>query len=188
MKRISCNCLFANRPHENDRFIPTYCDTILGIRCVWGVLVRRSLCLFWRETHPKGLYTRSPTRREEDEGRKVPEKREGHSQQKRAVKRRSVARWESGREETSQQKSDRRLLGPVDLQMPGWPTREDESAFLVACGSFARIQARDSLQMHGELHKNVTDFSLLALGTNPSPRLFVCLFFFLPPSRLCFVC
>ena len=37
---------------------------------------------------------------------------------------RSVNRWESGGEETSQQKSERQLLGSIDLPMPGWPTRE----------------------------------------------------------------
>ena len=35
------------------------------------------------------------------------------------------------------------------------------------------MYARDSLQMHGELHKNVTDFSPLALGANPN----LCFFF-----------
>ena len=47
---------------------------MLGIGCVgvW-VLVRRSLCLFWRETCTKGLCARFATRPEEDEGRKVPE-------------------------------------------------------------------------------------------------------------------
>ena len=50
------------------------------------------LCLLWRETHAKGLRVRFPTRPEEDEGRKVPERTEEKSieqgsQQKRAVKR-----------------------------------------------------------------------------------------------------
>ena len=36
--------------------------------------LRRSLCLFWRETHSKGLRARSPARPEVEEGRKVPEK------------------------------------------------------------------------------------------------------------------
>ena len=34
--------------------------------CGW-VPVRGSLCLFWRETHSKGLHPRSPTRPKEDE-------------------------------------------------------------------------------------------------------------------------
>ena len=65
------------------------------------VQVRESLCLFWRETHTKGLRARSPTRPEEDERRKVPgtvgrreQSREGHSAD------------ESGRDETSQQKTE----------------------------------------------------------------------------------
>ena len=39
--------------------------------------VRRSLCLFWRETQTKG--SRSPARPEVDEERKVREKTEGQS-------------------------------------------------------------------------------------------------------------
>ena len=41
------------------------------------------------------------------------------------------------------------------------------------CGNFARIHARDSSLMHRKLHKSVTNFSLLALGANPSPCLVV---------------
>ena len=92
---------------------------------------------------------------------------EGHSQQKGAEEtsrqRRSVKRWESGREETSQQKSERRLLGPVDVHRPGWTTREDESTFLVVLWNFTQIHARDSLQIHEELPKGVTDLPLLHL-------------------------
>ena len=57
------------------------------------------------------------------------------------------------------------------------------SAFLVVCGSFARIHARASPQMRRKLCWSVTNFSLLALGANRAP----CWFSFLPPSRLCFV-
>ena len=120
-------------------------------------------------------------------------RREGMSQQKgaedsclpeRADKRRSVKRWEQGREETSQQKSERRLLRPVDQQMPVWPTREDKSALLVDSGSFARVHVRVSPQKY-RMHKSVINFSLLALGAKPSPSLFV---LFLPPLRLCILC
>ena len=45
------------------------------------------------------------------------------------------------------------------------------------CGNSARIHARNSPQMHWKLYKSVTNFSLLALGANPSPWLFVLLFF-----------
>ena len=105
---------------------------------------------------------------------------EEDSRQEKAAKRRSVKRWEQGREETSRQKSERRLLGPVDPQMPGWPMREDESAFLVACGSFTRIHTRDSLQKHGEQHK-VLDFYFLRLELTQARD-------FLPPFRLCILC
>ena len=44
------------------------------------------------------------------------------------------------------------------------------------CGNFARIHVRDSPQMHSKLPKSVPNFSLLALGANPSPCLFVFLF------------
>ena len=49
--------------------------TMLDIRlCGCGcVPVRGPLCLFWRETHTKGLCVRLPTKPEEDEGRKVPQ-------------------------------------------------------------------------------------------------------------------
>ena len=39
-----------------------------------GALVRRSLCLFWREAQIKGLSSRSPTRPEVNKETKVPEK------------------------------------------------------------------------------------------------------------------
>ena len=105
--------------------------------------------------------------------------REGRSQRQSAgdvsQKKDTVKKWEQGRVETRQQKSERRLLGPVDLQMPGCPTREDESAFLVASWRFARTHACDSQHTHGGLHKSVTDFSFLALGAKPSP--WFCSFF-----------
>ena len=186
-----CNLLWINEKGKEE------CDMMLGIcfcGCVW-VPVRWSICLFWRETHTKSLCKRSPMRPEEDKGRKVPDtvgrteqSREGHSQQKRTIgsQEKVSQRWELSREETSQQKSERLLLELVDLQMMGWPKREDESAFLMVCGSFMWIHARKSLQMHGELHKSVTNLSLLALGANPSSCLFV-LFLSTPPV-VYFVC
>ena len=41
------------------------------------------------------------------------------------------------------------------------------------CGIFARIHARASPQIHRKLRQSVTNISLLALGANPSPCLFV---------------
>ena len=62
--------------------------------CVW-VPVREFLCLLWCETHTKGLGTRSLARPEVDEGRKISEKTERVS-------------WQRRPEEDGQQK------GPVD--------------------------------------------------------------------------
>ena len=91
---------------------------------------------------------------------------------------RSVKRWESGREETSRQKSERRLLRPVDLQTPGWPTREFKSALLVALWEFSLEYTFVLAHKNTECTKIVTQtFPLLALGANSSPWLFVYLFF-----------
>ena len=52
---------------------------------------------------------------------------------------------------------------------------------------FACIHAWDS-QMHTTLHESVTNFSLIALGTNPSPCLFVLLFFHSIGCVCCILC
>ena len=63
----------------------------------------------------------------------------------------------------------------------------DESAFHGLVEVSRKIHARDSLQRHWRAaQKCHINFPLLALGADPSPRLFVCSFF--PPSQLCFVC
>ena len=110
--------------------------------CVW-VPVREPLCLFWRETHTKGLRTRSPTRPE------VKRERRSERRQKKAVSRReqkrtigmrgqsekdTVSRKEqqrpvdrtaqstemkAGQRRTEEQKLERRLLRSADLQRPG---------------------------------------------------------------------
>ena len=59
--------------------------------------VRGSLCLFWRETHTKGLHARLPTRPEEDEGR----------QGTRAKQKKAVDRTGQSVGENSRQKSGR---------------------------------------------------------------------------------
>ena len=110
------------------------------------VLVRESLCLFWRETHTKGLRARSPTRPEEDEGRKIPERQpaEGSSR-------------DQSTGEVSQEKdtvSRREQKRPVDRTgLPGdesWAERGDQSTEVsIASGFvrvFARVHARVSLQ------------------------------------------
>ena len=137
-----------------------------------GASLRITLSVLTRNPH-KGLARETSLGTGRGLGKEGPR----NSRQERAVKRRSVKRWEQGWEETSQQKSERWLLRTVDLQMPGWPTWEDKSALLVTCGSFTRVHARVSPQKHKK-HKSVIDLSLLALGANPSPWLF----FF---SRLC---
>ena len=164
------------------------CDTMCVIRfCGCGCQSEDSFVCFWRETHTKGLQARSPTRPEEDEGRKVPELKRSQSTGESSQEKVAVKRWELVREETSQQKSERRLLRPVDRQMPVWPTREDKSALLVTCGSFARVHAHVSPLKH-RMHKSVTNFSLLALGANPSPWLFVLLFFHPLGCVCCVLC
>ena len=139
---------------------------------VW-VSASQKIPSFWCETYTNGLRAWFPTKPEEDEGRKEGPRRE----QKKPVKRRKQNVWT--KQSTGESKW---LLGCIDRR-PDWPTWEDESAWWL-CGNFVRIHTRDSLQMHGELHKSVTNFSFPVLRANPSP----CLFSFLPPSRLCFVC
>ena len=95
------------------QFNQVYCDTMLGIRCVSvsGCQSDDPFDCFGTKLTQRA---RSPTRPEVDKGRKFRE--------------RPVRQSAEG--------SRRRLLGPVDLQMPGWPTREDGSAFLVALWTF----------------------------------------------------
>ena len=121
--------------------------------------VRKSLCLFWRETHAKGLSTRSSTRPEVGEGRNVREKAEV-SQQK-------------GVEEMS------RLKRAVKRKRKTQST--EVSMACGFCGSFAPVHARVSTQ---NAQKSVTEFPFLRMELTPC--LLVCSF--LPPSRLCFMC
>ena len=147
--------------------------------CVW-VPIRESLCLLWRETHTKGLSAISTARPEVDEGRKVPEKTERLSWQRRAEEGSREIKAGQRREKNRGQKDW--LLRPVDLQRPGWPTREDKSALLVALWEFSL--AYTFALAHRIPQKLSQTSPFLALGVNPSPCLFVCSF--LPPSRLCF--
>ena len=68
-----------------------------------GVPVRGSLCLFWRETHTKGLCARFPTRPEEDEGMKDPESTE-------------VDRTDQSTEQESRQKSGEAVSQEKDVE------------------------------------------------------------------------
>ena len=71
-----------------------------GIRVCGCVGASQRIPLFWHETHTKGFRARFPTRPEEYEGRKVPERTEETSGQKEAVRRTGQSAGES-----SQQKS-----------------------------------------------------------------------------------
>ena len=140
------------------------------------VPVRGSRCLFWRETHTKGLRARFPTRLEEDKGRKVPEKtggrteenREKNSLQNRAVRRREQA--------TSRMYEPRGWVDQHEKisQHSGW-----------LWGKFVRIHAPVSSQNARKVSQT-SPFLRLELT-----QVCICLFSFLPPSRLrmlCFVC
>ena len=111
----------------------------MHLLCGWGckwVPVRGSLCLFWCETHTKGLRTRSPMRPEEDKGRKVPERKvpenrtEQGSRQNKAVDR-------------SQGKPTARMCEPRG-RVAQSERMSQRSGWL--CGNFAQIHARDSSQ------------------------------------------
>ena len=133
--------------------------------------VRRFLCLFWRETHTKGLRARFPTRLEEDEGRKVPwrteETRTEKEAEQRCVQNRGVSRSE---QETARICGLRRRVGQRErMSQHSW----------WFCGNFTRIHACDSSQNA----RKVSQTSLLLRLEQTQVR--ICLFSFLPPSRLC---
>ena len=95
---------------------------------------------------------------------------------------RSRQSGDESRAEKREQKSERRLR-PVDLQRPGWPTRENKSALLVALWEFSlKYTLTLAHRMHKKCHK-LLPFLRLEL-TQVCVCLFVCSF--LPPSRLCF--
>ena len=103
-----------------------------------------------------------PTQRtcsqEEDEEAKVPE------QNRRRQSAEESSQQKSGREPTVR---ERRLRGPVNRGRVGEGERTSQHSRWL-CRNLARIHARDSPQMYRKLHKSVTNFSLLALGANPS--------------------
>ena len=110
---------------------------MLGIRCVgvYGCQSEDPFVYFRAKPTQRACAWDVPRDRKRTRKWKSERKTEGDSWQEREVKRWSVKRWEQGREETSQQTSGRQLLRPVHQQMPGWQTRENESAFLMAlCG------------------------------------------------------
>ena len=69
----------------DSKHMETSCDTMCSNSAPFVLaLLRRSLCLFWCETHTKRLRTRSSARPEVKAGRKVREKTERVSRQRRA--------------------------------------------------------------------------------------------------------
>ena len=146
------------------------------------VPARESLCLFWRETHTMGLRTRTGMTREGKSQRSVgrwevsqeTDTVSRREQKETSRQNRSVKRWESGREETNEQKSERWLLRPVDLQTPGWPTREFKSAFLVALWEFS---LEYTLALAHRMHKKCYSLPPSCAWSWPK-SVFVCSFSF----------
>ena len=131
---------------------------------------RRSLCLFWRETHTKDWEWDLPRDRKW--------RREGRSQ------RRQRSSWQRWAEE------DRRLEVAVQRGRlaEGGSEKKESTEVSTPIGFIEvsrKIHARDSLQMHGELHESVTQTSpFLRLElTHVRASSFV---FLLSPSWLCF--
>ena len=141
--------------------------------------VRESLYLLWRETHTKAWARdlRRDRKWRSQKGQKGSwwRKTERGSWQQSAEGGRK--RWKQGRE-GSQQKSERRLLRPDDLQRGRVNQCEKMSAWLVAFVEVSRkIHASDSLQMHGECKVSLN--SLSCAWSWPKSILFVCSF---PPT------
>ena len=122
------------------------------------VPVKGSLCLFWRKTRTKGLRARFPMRPEEDEGK------QGHQTKE------SIEKIEQG---SRQNRAVTRACGPRGRV----GQRERNFARIIFCGS---------PQMHRKLRKSIKTFSLLTLGANPSPCLFVLFSSTLPVAYVVF--
>ena len=134
-----------------------------GYGCGW-MPVRGFLCLFWRETHTKDLRARFLTTPEEDEKGQGP----------RAVNRRRQSTEVGERRRLEKGGYLTRSYDMWTLR-PGRLTRQDESGFLATVCEFSSTRSWQT-QKHRMLGK-YPNFSLLALGANPSPWLFVLLFF-----------
>ena len=142
--------------------------------------VRGSLCLFWRETHTKGMRVRLPTRPEEDEGRQSP-----RAEQKKGVNRRGQSTEQGSQQGRAVNRNRRKptvkemqLLGPVDPEavlanVRGWVSIPG------GCEGIS-LECRLAIAYRcTESFTKVSQTSLfLALGANPSPWLFVLLFFY----------
>ena len=143
-----------------------------------GPLSRRSLCLFWRETKLRPELEIS-TRREVGTG--TPESGVGKRNSEKAVGegwRRGQSRPDSRRDQSAWNR----------VQEQWGRTSQDESAFLVACGNFAKktLHISDSLQMHKEMQCHKLALLALELTQAHIVRLFLVLF--LPLPWLYFLC
>ena len=130
-------------------------------------------CLFWRETHAKGLRARSPTRPEEDEGRKVPE-----------LNRRNQSR-DQGSRQTRVVGRREQELGPVDSEaglanVRGWVSVPGGVVGILLEYTLALVHR--CTENHAKVSQN-SPFLRLELN-----QVCGCLFSFLPPSRLCMLC
>ena len=132
---------------------------------------RGSLSLFWRETHTKGLRARFPIDRKRTEG--------GSRQRKADNRSRQNIPGESSEQGSRQKRAEARACGLRGRV--GQCERMSQRSWWL-CGNFTQIHNHTSPQIHRKLHKSVTNSSLLML------RVRVCLFSFLPPSRLCMLC
>ena len=65
---------------------------------LWGVPVRRSLCLFWRETHTNGLCAESPMR-PKGRGKESPREQSAEGSSRDQSAEGGLRRWKQGREE-----------------------------------------------------------------------------------------
>ena len=128
--------------------------------------------LFWRETHTNGLRARSLTRPEEDEGRQGP----------RAVNRREQSTEVMGKVTAIERWLLSEESGPVNSE-----ARSANARRWVSVPGGCVWTFEYTLVTH-KCRKSVTNFSLLALGVNPSPWLFVLLFFHLLGCVCCVLC
>ena len=121
------------------------CGTIDGIRfcgCRW-VQVRVLFCLFWRETHTKGLHARFSTRPEKDKGKQSPK----------AVDRRKQSIGENNQQKSGEEATAKRGAGTCGLRGRVGQRERRSQRSLRQRRNFVRIHTHDFLQVHRKLHK-----------------------------------
>ena len=138
------------------------CGCIRFCGCVRGwAPVRGFPCLLWSETHTKGLCARFPTRPEEDEERKVPE-RVNNSRRKETVREMRLHSEESG---------------PVDPEARSVSARGWVSVPSSCVGIFDYMLATDTEAQTAKKMPKTSPFLRLGLT-----QVRVCFFFFLQLS------